>query len=135
MEPPVPKTGSVVTDQDMADVIAATLSRAKQGDMAAALLIERVWRLRDRTIALDLPAIIDARSVAEAQARVLAAVAQNRVTPRAGRDVSTIIEHRRRTLETVEYEDRLSAIERDHAQAETLREKFQAEVKAQLLEP
>jgi hypothetical protein len=135
MEPPVPKTGSVVTDQDMADVIAATLSRAKQGDMVAALLIERVWRLRDRTIALDLPAIIDARSVAEAQARVLAAVAQNRVTPRAGRDVSTIIEHRRRTLETVEYEDRLSAIERDHAQAETLREKFQAEVKAQLLEP
>ncbi len=135
MEPPVPKTGSVVTYQDMADVIAATLSRAKQGDMVAALLIERVWRLRDRTIALDLPAIIDAKSVAEAQARVLAAVAQNRVTPRAGRDVSTIIEHRRRTLETVEYEDRLSAIERDHAQAETLREKFQAEVKAQLLEP
>jgi len=95
-----PRPRGVVTDQDMAAVVRAALPKARKGDMAAALLIERVWRARDRTVTLDLPAIVDARSVAEAQARVLAAVAGNRIAPRVGRDISAIIENRRRTLES-----------------------------------
>jgi len=120
------KTDGVVTDEDMADVIRAVLPKAKQADMTAALLIERVWRARGRTIALDLPEIVDAKSVAEAQARVLVAVVQNRMSPRDGRDVSTIIEHRRRALDTVEYEARLAEIEERQGQADKIKDEFRA---------
>jgi len=124
------KTVSVVTDRDMAQVIDAALPRAKQGDMTAALLIERVW-LRERTIELDLPAIIDAKSVAEAQSRLLTAVTRNRITPRAGRDISSIVENRRRSLETVEFAARLTAIEEDQTRADMFHEEIKAEIRKQ----
>src|SRR5260370_30905227 len=98
MQTPAGKTERIITDADMAEMIRAVLPRAKQADMTAALLIERVWRARDRTIALDLPEIVDARSVAEAQARVLVAVLQHKISPLAGPHVAPTLAHPRRPL-------------------------------------
>ena len=60
---------------------------------------------------LDLPAMTGAASIAEAQAAVIAAAAAEQITPRDALIFSTLIENRRRALETLDHEERLIAIE------------------------
>jgi hypothetical protein len=66
---------------------------------------------QDRPVVLDLPTVVDATSLAEAQARVIAAAAAGKITPRQGLSFSTMLEYRRRALETVELEAQLAEIE------------------------
>ncbi len=65
----------------------------------------------DQPIVLDLPTVVDATSLAEAQARVIAAAAGGKITPRQGLSFSTMLEYRRRALETVELEAQLTELE------------------------
>jgi hypothetical protein len=75
------------------------------------------WRGHDRPVTLDLPTVVDAKSLAEAQARVIAAAAGGKITPRQGLSFSTMLEYRRRALETIELEAQLAAIEESDARA------------------
>jgi hypothetical protein len=106
----------ILSDQDMAEVMRTAVAKAKTGNEKLIRLVELHWRRRDRPIALDLPAVVDARSLAEAHARVIeAATDGKRLTPRQGLAYSTMLAHRRRALELVEVEEDLAEIEEDIA--------------------
>src|ERR1700756_4098381 len=93
---------AALTAEDMAEVMHRMLDRTRKDDPTAMYAIERHWRLSARPVRLHLPPIPDARSVAEAQARVIAASTDGKtLTTRQGLDLSTMIEYRRRALEAV----------------------------------
>jgi hypothetical protein len=109
---------AALTAQDMAEVMRRMMRRVRQDDPTAMHAIERHWRLSARPVRLDLPPITDAKSVAEAQARVIAASTDGEtLTTRQGLDLSTMIEYRRRALEAVEFEAELRDIEAHDAKA------------------
>ncbi len=99
---------SPISEQEIADVARAAIDAARRGDMYGAEVARRLWRESRRTaIALDLPAIEDAAGIDKAQAAVIEAAAAGRLAPREALAFSTMIEHRRRSLETHKLEEDL----------------------------
>lgn len=105
----------VIGEAEMADVQRVALAAAKAGNMPGATIVERMWRRRRQTVALDLPPVDDAKGIAAAQSAIIAAVAAEKITPRDGLIYARLIEYRRRALETVEYEASLAEIEEANA--------------------
>jgi hypothetical protein len=100
----------------MGEVMELILDKGRGGSLDALRTLERHWRLSDRPIKLELPPLVDAKSIAEAQARVLEASTDGkRLTPRLGLAFATMIEYRRRALETVEIEADVREIEEHDA--------------------
>lgn len=95
------------------EVITKLLEAAKEGDIRAAeIILSRVWPARKgRTVALGLPAIRTAADVAAALGAVADAVANGEITPDEGAAVATVLETKRRAIETVELESRIAALE------------------------
>ncbi len=117
------KTTSTIIDADIAfspadiaEIQTMAMQKAKQGDMQAATLVERIWRRRRRTVTIDLPPVNDARGLAKAQAAVIAAAAAGKITPREGMAFAAMLDYRRRALDTVEFEGRLREVERANAE-------------------
>ena len=98
-------------EDDMAVMERIAADKGKQGDLGAIEISRRIKQGRARTVRLDLPAMTGAASIAEAQAAVIAAAAAEQITPRDALIFSTLIENRRRALETLDHEERLIAIE------------------------
>lgn len=108
----------ILTAEDMAETMQRMMRKVRQDDPTAIQGVERHWRLSARPVRLDLPPITDAKSVAEAQARVIAASSDGEtLTTRQGLELSTMIEYRRRALEAVEFEANLQEIEAEDAKA------------------
>ena len=115
-KPPAAPRGDFLSDQDMAEVMHTAVTKAKAGNERLIRVVELHWRRRDRPIALDLPAVVDAKSLSEAHARVIeAATDGKRLSPRQGLAYSTMLAHRRRALELVEIEEDLAEIEEEMA--------------------
>jgi len=111
---------------DVAEIQGVAVREAKQGNMRAVAIVERIWRRRRRTVTLDLPPVDDAGGLAAAQAAVIAAAAGGRITPREGIAFAAMLDYRRRALDTVELEGLLREIEskkeeRDRLDAERRR--------------
>jgi hypothetical protein len=104
---------------DLAEIQNVAVRQAKQGDMQAAVLVERMWRHRRRSVSLDLPPVDDASGLAKAQAAVIAAAAAGRITPREGMAYAVLLDYRRRALDTVEFEGRLRDVEKAHKESQT----------------
>ena len=121
---PAPAAGCFVSDQDMAEVMRTAIRKAKDGDNECIGIVERHWSRHDRPVVLDLPEVVDAASLAEAQRRVISATAKGRITPRQGHSFATLLEYRRRALDTIEFEKRLTEIERKRSDADALRAKL-----------
>lgn len=98
---------------DAKDIVHAVLNAAKSGDMTAArLVLERISPVRrGRPVYLDLPAVRTASDVAEAMSALTSAIASGNLTPDEAATVATVIEIRRKALETEEFESRLRALE------------------------
>lgn len=96
-----------------AAVLQAVIASAKGGDMTAArLILDRVWPARkSRTVSLPLPTITTAEDVLRAIGAVVDAVAAGKITPDEGAAVAGILENKRRIIETVGLEHRLTALE------------------------
>lgn len=94
-------------------VLATVIERAKSGDMAACrMIIDKVLpNTKDRPIALDLPSINDLEGVGKAQSEILHAVATGDITPGEGEKIASIVEARRRSIETIDLEGRISRLE------------------------
>jgi len=107
--------------EDMREIWRAVATAAKAGDMRAAEIARRWWRFRQRMLHLALAPIEDAAGVARAQAQLLALVAAGEITPREGRDVSVMVENRRKAIETLEFEAELHALNEANAEAERKR--------------
>jgi hypothetical protein len=86
---------------------------AKGGDMTAArLVLERlVPPAKERPIFLALPSTETADGIAEAQQAILQAVAAGDLLPGEGATMAGIVEARRKAVETLELEQRITALE------------------------
>ena len=89
------------------------IEAAKGGDMVAIrLVLDRICPPRkSRAIQLDLPAIGDASGVSSAQQAVIKAVCEGELLLDEAHLLSGLLEARRRALELVELEARLSELE------------------------
>ena len=98
---------------NLEEVLATVIERAKGGDMAACkMVLDKVLpNTKDRSIALEMPLINDIKDVGNAQAEILQAVANGSITPNEGERVASIIEARRRAIETIDLEARISQLE------------------------
>ena len=100
-------TPDPVTLQDIVDVVQAAVRKAKEGDMYGAEVVRRFWKSRRETLVLDIGEASTAAEIAEAQGKVLALTFAGEITPREGRDVSTMLEYRRRALHTLDQQREL----------------------------
>ena len=89
------------------------IEAAKAGDMVAIrLVLDRICPPRkSRPIHIELPAISDAKGVAEAQQEVLRAACAGELLLDEAQVLAGLLEGRRRSLETEELEARLSELE------------------------
>jgi hypothetical protein len=100
--------------EEGADAIARkVVELAKEGDMSAArLVIERLVPVaKERPIFLALPDTGSANGIAEAQNAILQAVAAGDLLPGEAATLAGIVEARRKAVETLELEARLTALE------------------------
>src|SRR3954454_14872658 len=98
---------------DGADVVRTVLAAAKGGDMQAARLgLDRLVPVRKgRSIQLDLPTIESATDVLTALSLTVAAMAEGEITPDEAAVVAGVLETKRKAIETVELEARLTHLE------------------------
>ena len=99
--------------KDAENVVRAVIEKATSGDMTAAkIILDRVAPVRKGSpVALDLPKVRTASDVAEAIANVIHEMASGTITPDEAASIAGVIELRRRAIETVELEERLTRLE------------------------
>jgi hypothetical protein len=94
------------------DEPAAVLPSLDQRITAAQTLAKKVQPdARDVSVRIDLPAVVSAGDAMAAAGSVLGAVARGEITPSEGQALSSMVEAYRRTIETVELERRIAALE------------------------
>jgi len=100
-------------DDQAEAIVESVIKAAKAGDMVAArLILERVSPVRKgRTVQFALPAVEKADDVLGALGSVIAAVASGELTPDEGATIAGLLEAKRRAIETVEFENRILALE------------------------
>ena len=96
------------------ELIEKTIEMAKDGDgPALRLCIERLAPARkDRPVWLDLPEMNEARDAVTASAAIVAAVAAGDLTPSEASELSKVVDSYARTLQAVEFEERISKLEK-----------------------
>jgi hypothetical protein len=101
---------------DAEEVTRSVIAAAKGGDLGAArLIIERLAPpLRERPLSLPLPDTRTVAGVSEAQQAILEAVGGGEILPGEGTALAGILEARRKALETVELEQRITALKARH---------------------
>ena len=89
------------------------IDAALEGDMAALrLCLDRICPPRkSRPIRITLPPVKTATDVAEAHEAVIDEMSKGEITPDEAHVIGGILEARRRSLETVELEQRIDALE------------------------
>ncbi len=110
-----------IGEQDIAEVARAAIKAAVDGNMYGAEVARRLWReCRRSTVTLDLPPIDTLANIAAAQAAVIEAAAQGRIAPREALAFSTMIEHRRRAIETLSLEADLRRFDEENKRRKAL---------------
>jgi hypothetical protein len=96
------------------DLIEKAIEMAKGGDgPALRLCIDRLAPARkDRPVWFDLPEMKEARDAVNASAAIVAAVANGDLTPMEASELGKLIESYARTLQAVEFEARLTKLEK-----------------------
>lgn len=99
--------------KDVAGVVRRVVKSAREGDMVAAkLILDRLSPVRKgRLIAITMPPIATASDVAVALSQIIASVAVGELTPDEAGTIASLIELKRKAIETVELESRLQEIE------------------------
>ena len=67
---------------------------------------------RNRPVTFDMPAIETSADLGKAMGTILQAAADSVLTPDEAVSIASLIETRRRTIETIEHEARIAALER-----------------------
>jgi hypothetical protein len=102
-------------DSDLAEMERAAAEKGKKGDLYAIDVWLRVRQYRGRRVRLALPFIDDLASFQRAQSTVIAAMSDGELDARDGVYYTTILEHRRRALLTIDLEARIAAVEQTDA--------------------
>lgn len=100
-------------EEGVLDVTRAVLAAARGGDLAACrLVIERIIPpSKERPVSIDLPDTTTVQGCVEAANAVLQAVGDGDLLPGEAAILSGVIENRRRSIETLELEARITALE------------------------
>lgn len=100
-------------DGDAEEVILALLKAAKDGDVSAIkLVLERVAPLpRNRPVHFAAPVIETAADLGNAMGAVLQGVAVGELTPDEAVSIASLVETRRRTIETLDLAARVAVLE------------------------
>lgn len=95
------------------EIAEAVVGLAKEGDLSAArLVLERLLPpAKERPISLALPSTDTAGGIAEAQQAILQAVAAGDLLLGEGTALAGIVEARRKAVETLQLEQRITALE------------------------
>jgi hypothetical protein len=101
------------------NIIRAAIEAAKGGDTTAVrVCLDRVApRRRDRVVSFELPPLHSAASVLSALADIAAAVSGGDLTPAEADAISKLLERYLRTLEHVDFEQRIAKLEREASAA------------------
>ena len=93
------------------------ISKALEGDsIALRLCMDRIAPpMKDKPVVFPLPRMHGAMDASEAAGSVLSAVSEGTLTPIEGTRVMGLIDSYRRTLELTDIEQRLNALESNHA--------------------
>jgi hypothetical protein len=96
------------------DLIEKAIEMAKGGDgPALRLCIERLAPPRkDRPVWFELPEMKVARDAVNASAAIVAAVAAGDLTPSEAAELSKVVDSYARSLQSIEFEERLSKLEK-----------------------
>ena len=102
-----------ILDSEGEAITRKAIENALNGDMTAIrLCMERLIPVRkDSPVSFNLPEINNANDGAKAMASILRSLADGDITPNEASSVAGVIETYRKTLETAEFEGRLSALE------------------------
>jgi len=106
--------------QENAEAITETvIEQARGGNlMAARIILERLLpAVKERPILIDLPDASTAEGVSAAQSAILQAVASGDLLPGEAGTLSGIVESKRRSIETQELSERVSALEEKNGDA------------------
>jgi hypothetical protein len=103
-----------VADESAKAILEKLVESAKAGDMRAAeLVLARVWPVRKgRPVALSIPPIATAGDVVTALGAVATAMAAGEITPEEAASVASVLEVKRRSIETADLAARIEAIEK-----------------------
>jgi hypothetical protein len=98
---------------DLEAVVRAVSHAAQNGDMQAAkIILDRLAPIRrGRPVQFEMPATLDGAGLAEAFTAILRSMAEGELTPEEGTAVASVLEIRRKAIETSEIEARLAALE------------------------
>ena len=94
-------------------IVQTVIEKAKGGDMVAAkIVLDRIVPIRKGAVVeLDLPEVTTSKGVAAALAALVHAMASGDVTPDEASTISSVLEIRRRAIETQEIDERLKKLE------------------------
>jgi hypothetical protein len=102
-----------LADDDAEDVLRKQIELAKAGDQRAAeLILSRVWPVRkSRTVALDIHPIAVSTDVVAALGAVATAMSMGEITPDEAAAMASVLEMKRRAIETISLEKRIESLE------------------------
>lgn len=102
-----------LADGEAEPILQQVMAQARDGDLKAAeLVLSRAWPARKgRRVRFDLPAVNTAADVARAISALIEVTGRGDLTPDEAAIVAGLLEARRKAIETVELEDRLSKLE------------------------
>ena len=108
------KLAEKLIDGQCEALVQRAVEMALNGDIQALkLLIERLVPARkDRPVSLELPKVQSAQDVIKAMGLVIESVGRGEIEPEQAKTLSTILELNRRSIETVDIEERLLALEK-----------------------
>jgi hypothetical protein len=101
-------------DDAAKEILEKLTESAKDGDIRAAeIILARVWPIRKgRPVTLDIPAIVTAGDIVAALGTVASAMAAGKITPDEAASVASVLEVKRRSIETADLAARIEAIEK-----------------------
>jgi hypothetical protein len=101
-------------DKKAEAIIAKTIALAEGGDTACLrLCLDRISPVRrDRPVNFALPKMTEAKDAVKASAAIVAAVSCGDLTPSEASELCKVVDSYARTLQAVEFEERLSKLEK-----------------------
>ena len=106
-----------LADGEAETILSKQIEKAKEGDQRAAeFILGRAWPARrGRPVSIDLPPIETAADLVKALGVVANAVAVGELSPEEGDAVASILDAKRRAIETTDVLTRIEALERERA--------------------
>lgn len=103
-----------LADGDAEDILRKQIEKAKEGDQRSAeFILGRAWPARrGRPVTIELPKIETAGDIVKALGAVADSVATGDLSPEEGEAVASILDAKRKAIETTDVLSRIEALER-----------------------